>query len=140
MNEELVEQGVVLNSHNGFLEIKLIENDNCDECSAKLFCNPKKDSSKTLTIPSNSKYDIGDRVTVSIMGKNLLGAAFNLYLYPLLLLISAIFLGSKIFTNNSEIYSFVLGIMIMAVYYGIFFQVSKKLEKKESKILISRSE
>ena len=140
MQEELTEKGIVVNSQDGFVEIELLENDNCEECSAKLYCSPKKDSSKTLKIRNNSNYSKGDKVTISILGRNILKAAFNLYLYPLLLLVSSIFIGTKLFTTNIELFSFLLGTTVIALYYTLFFQLSKKMKEPEPQIVIVKSE
>ena len=53
MNEELVEQGIVQKSDNGFTEIELVANENCEECSAKLFCNTNKNSKNILIIKTS---------------------------------------------------------------------------------------
>lgn len=140
MQEEVTEKGIIVNSKDGFIEIELLENDNCEECSAKMYCSPKKDSSKTLRIKNPANYLEGDTVTISILGKNILKAAFNLYLYPLLLLVSSIFIGTKLFTTNTELFSFLLGILTLAIYYGLFFQLGKKIKDNEPQIFIAKSE
>ena len=140
MNEELSEQGIVLKSENGFTEIELVANDKCDECSAKLYCNPNLENSKKLAVQNNYDFNVGDKVTLTILGKNLLFAAFNLYFYPMLLLIFSIFIGTRIFTDNSEIYSFIVGVFVVTIYYGVFFRLSKKLNYNEPKYIISKIE
>lgn len=140
MQEEVTEKGIIVNSQSGFIDIELLENGNCEECSAKLYCSPKKDSSKTLKVKNPSNYSVGDKVTISILGKDILKAAFNLYLYPLLILVTSIFIGTKYFSSNTELYSFLLGVSTTALYYTIFFQLGKKLKDDEPKILIVKSE
>lgn len=139
MQEKVTEKGIVVNSANGFVEIELLSNDHCEECSAKIFCSPNSESKKTLKINTSSNFNIGEKVDVIIEGKNLLFASFNLYLYPLLLIIIALFLGMKIFsnTNSPEIYSFLISIVLVTIYYLIFFMISKKVNSVEPKILLS---
>ena len=141
MQEELIENGKVINSANGIVEIELLSNDNCEECSAKLFCNPNKDSTKILKINTSAKYKIGEDVTVTIPGKNILFATFNLYLYPLLILIFTIFVGTKIFveTNYPELFSFLSALIFVTIYYLLFFLISKKVKSVEPIIILSNS-
>jgi positive regulator of sigma E activity len=140
MQEELVEEGIVLNSGNGIVEIQLSENDHCEECSAKLFCNPQKDKSKKLIAEDKNDLQIGDRVTVTIPGKSLFLASVNLYLYPLLILVAAIFVGTELFKGSihKEIYSFLLSLIMVAFYYAGFFWIGKKLFKYKSSIHVSK--
>ena len=63
MNEELKEEGIVVSTSDGYAEIQLVENDNCEDCSAKLFCKPQEDNSKNLTIKNNDSLIIGDKVS-----------------------------------------------------------------------------
>jgi sigma-E factor negative regulatory protein RseC len=139
MNEELVEQGKIVTSGNGVVEVELLLNDNCEECSAKLFCSPNKESTKILKIKSQTRHKIGDKVSVSISGKNILFATLNLYFYPLLILIFTIFIGTKIFvnTNSPEIYSFLSAIFFVIIYYALFFVISKRANSIEPKIIIT---
>ena len=141
MQEKVTEKGVVVNSANGFVEIELLSNDNCEECSAKIFCSPNSDKKKILKINTASDFNKGEKVDVIIEGKNLLFASFNLYLYPLLILLITLFLGTKIFsnTNSPEIYSFLISIVLVTVYYIIFFVISKKVNSVEPKVLLSDS-
>jgi len=142
MQEEIIEEGIVIKSEDGFVDVKIIENDNCEECSAKLFCKPKEDSTKILTIKDQIGLTKGEKVSIIISGNTLLKASFNLYLYPLLLLITSIFIGTKIFADsgNNELYSFLLGGSITVIYYLVFFLLGIISKGIEPKILISKTQ
>jgi positive regulator of sigma E activity len=140
MREEILEEGTVVRVNNGFVEIELEENDKCDDCSAKLFCNPSDQKSKKLIIENNSDLHTGDHVSVSIMGKNLLNASMYLYLYPLIILVSTIFIGTELFKtfDQKELYSFLLSLIMMALYYFTFSLIGNKIFKQKSNINISK--
>lgn len=142
MNEELVENGKVINTANGIVEVELIPTDKCEECSAKLFCNPNNNSKKILRINTSSTYKIGDEVKVTISGKNILLASFNLYLYPLIILVFTIFIGTKLFVNTDfqEIYSLLSAVFFVIIYYFLFFTISKKVNPIEPNIKLTYSE
>lgn len=140
MNEELVEHGIVVNTENGFAEVELLGNDNCEECSAKIFCKPREENSRTLKVTNSINLKNGDNVSISIKGKNLIAATLNLYFYPLLVLIISIFFGSRIFADYSppELYSFLLGIALVAIYYFILFSFSKKSVTYKPDVIINK--
>ena len=140
MDEQLTEQGIVLKSENGFTEIELLANENCEECSAKLFCKPKEDSSRILKVNNSLGIAKGDKVSISISGKSLLNASIKFYFYPLLLLISSIFLGMIFFTNSKqpELYSLLVGLALVVIYYYTFFLLGKNGSKDKSKVIISK--
>jgi sigma-E factor negative regulatory protein RseC len=141
MQEELKEEGIVVNTHDGYAELKLIENDNCEECSAKLFCKPKEDNSKSLTVKNKDGLTIGDKVMITIPGSTLLKASLNLYLYPLILLVLSIIGGTYIFQDSkfTELYSFLISAGVMILYYLLFFIIIKDKEEKEPQIIVSKS-
>lgn len=141
MNEELTEQGIVVKSEEGITEIELLSNENCEECSAKLFCKPREDSSRILQITSLNKLSKGDKVSISVPGKSLLLASLNLYLYPLLILIFSIFIGSKLFSssNQPELYSLTIGIILVVLYYLAFVKISKILSPKRPNVIITKT-
>ena len=141
MNEELTEQGIVVQSEEGITEIELLSNDNCEECSAKLFCKPREDSSRILQVTNLTKLSKGDKVSISVPGKSLLLASFNLYLYPLLILIFSILIGSKLFSSSSqpELYSLTIGIILVVLYYLAFVKISKNLSPKRPNVIITKT-
>lgn len=133
MNEELIEEGIVVKSENGYADIILLTKESCEECSAQIICKPKDDSSRILNIKNTCGAQKGDKVTISVQGKTLLKAAFNLYLYPLLLLISGIILGLNIFANSNltELYAFLLGCLCASIYYYIIIKLCAKLNSTQ---------
>ena len=141
MNEELTEQGIVVKSDEGITEIELLSNDNCEECSAKLFCKPREDSARILQVTDPTKLNEGDKVSISISGKSLLMASFNLYLYPLLILIVTILIGTSLFSNSRqpELFSLSSAIILVIIYYFTFFKISKTRAIKKPNIIITKS-
>jgi sigma-E factor negative regulatory protein RseC len=141
MSEELTEQGIVVKSEEGITEIELLSNENCEECSAKLFCKPRGNSSRILQVTDSTKLNEGDKVSISISGKSLLIASFNLYLYPLLILIFSILIGTSLFSNSRqpELFSLSSGIILVIIYYFAFFKISKNTAIKKPNIIITKS-
>ena len=139
MHEELIEEGIVLKSNDGIAEIALLENDNCEECSAKLFCKPQEGETKILTVSDPLGSLPGDEVRISVEGGAVLKATLLLYGLPLLLLILGILLGMNLFTYSKlpELYSFFFGLSLTAVYFGIvyFFSIKKGSSKSLPKIV-----
>ncbi len=125
MHEELIEEGIILESNNGIAEVALIENDNCEDCSAKIFCNPKADNTKTVKAEDPYKTRAGDEVRISIKGSTIVKATFALYGVPLLLLVLGIFVSYNFFEQHElrELYSFLTGVISLTVYYLIYFFV-----------------
>ncbi|MGD8782178.1 MAG: SoxR reducing system RseC family protein [Ignavibacteria bacterium] len=125
MAEELIEEGIILESSNGIAEVALIENDHCEECSAKIFCNPRADNIKTLKVADPYGTKAGDEVKISIKGKAIVKATFALYGAPLLLLVITIFTSYAFFEQFElkELYSFLVGVFLLVVYYLLYFFV-----------------
>ena len=141
MQEEIKEEAIIVNLHNGYCDVLLKENDSCEECSAKLFCKPKDENRKSLTIKNENNFEIGDKVHITILGSTLLKASFQLYLYPLILLLTSLLFGSYLFGDqqNAEIYSFVIAVVAIAIYYGLFILFSKHRKGKEPQIIVSKA-
>ena len=127
MNREyLYEEGIVLSCGEGVAEIVLIENDECGDCSAKLFCKPSDKDKKTLSVADSFGVHPGDEVRISIPGMSVFKISFLLYGVPLIILITAIFVGLQIFQQNlqKEFLSFLLGLVAMGIYFFFFFKFS----------------
>jgi len=122
MEEILFEEGIVVSKENGIAEVQVFPAQSCEECSAKIICKPKDD--KNIVRADNSLgAEVGDNVRIEIKGKSILSASFMLYGVPLILLLIGIFLGTIIFSGYKlqELYSVVLGIGLIIVYYVQFY-------------------
>ena len=140
--EELIEEGIVIKAKNGTAEISIIESDSCDECSAKVYCNPSAESKKILKVKDPFGVKPGDKVRVSLRGSKLFQASLVLYGIPLILVLVGIFCGFIIFKGvvYNEVYSFVLGISLMCLYYlGIYIVTNKSSKKIELPTIIDVS-
>jgi sigma-E factor negative regulatory protein RseC len=137
--EELVEEGIIISSDKGVAEVGLIENENCEECSAKLFCKPGENTTKTIRAYDPFDSNPGDGVRISIPGNAVLKATVLLYGVPLLLLLVGILLGLELFRNTGfpELFSFVSSISLIGLYFvGVFLWSKKhKDEFKYAKII-----
>jgi sigma-E factor negative regulatory protein RseC len=140
MNETISEQGIVLKSENGIIDIEVLQNKNCEECSAKIFCKPKDDNSKVLQFESDELLAKGDKVTISISGNSLFKVSVKLYFYPLLILVLSLLLILFFLEDSrfAEIYSFLISGLIVSIYYLIFFKIKKKDRNIESLVSLSK--
>lgn len=140
MNDEFLEEGIVIESYNGVAEIALISSDNCEECSAKLFCKPKSESTKILKAADPFKTKPGDEVRISVAGSTVLKVSFLMYGVPLILFILGIVLGMEFYKTNSkpELFSFFTGCILMGIYFIFFYfiNVSKKAHPVLPKITL----
>ncbi len=127
--EELVEDGIVTEVNDGLANVTVTESDFCEECSAKIFCHS---DSNTRTVTVKDPYGVkpGDNVRISIKGRSVIAVSILLYGLPLLILVLGIFLGTKTIENHSEVYSSILGITLVAVYFFTIYLISKSVKAK----------
>lgn len=131
--EELYEDGIVEESQNGFATIIISDSDHCEECSAKLYCKPGNSNERNLTAADPYGAHPGDKVRVSINGSKILSAAFLLYGIPLILLLAGLLIGAQIFTNNKEILSTLLAVVLISIYsLGLFLYAKQNRFKVAS--------
>lgn len=142
MTEELFEEGIVVKSVGGIAEIKLKDNGNCEECTAKIFCSPQNNNSRTLKVLDSFESQPGDEVKISINGSEVLKISILLYGVPLVLLLAGIAIGMSLFenTNSPEFYGFLTGLVVVSLYFGIFYvSASKRKEKNLMPIIVTRN-
>lgn len=140
--EELIEEGIVVGAKKGSAEIILVNSDNCEECSAKLFCKPR--GKETHILKAFDPYGVreGDEVRISVQGAKILEASFFLYGLPLIIMIAGLLLGMVLFENtlNKEFYSFLFGGSLTALYYLYYYinSISRKKELLPKIIMVKR--
>lgn len=123
MEEILIEEGIVVSKENGFAKVAVSLEQNCEECSAKIFCKPNKDDKNILHVENSIGADVGDNVKIEIKGKSILKASFSIYGIPLILLLIGIFLGTFIFSGFKfqELYSVIFAIGLIVIYYVLLY-------------------
>ena len=119
MPEQMQEHGIVLDIQDGIATVTVVRSGSCRECGARILCKASDDDNQRVPALDPLGVKPGDRVRISIPGKNILLASVCLYGIPLLLLLFGIILGAGIFINHSEIYGSLLGIGLCALYYWI---------------------
>jgi sigma-E factor negative regulatory protein RseC len=134
LKEQLVEEGIVSEIKNSVATVMLANKESCNECSAKLFCNPKGEDIRGLSAADPIGVNVGDRVIVSLGGEHLLTAALLLYGVPLVILIAGILTGYYLFEKNTELHSTFLGASLTGLYYLVIHSCSRK-ENRGKKFL-----
>lgn len=121
--EILVEEGIVVSVAEGTAHVAVTQSESCEDCSAKIICKPKSENENIIKVEDPLGVKPGDKVRIEVEGSALLSASFFLYGVPLILLLVGIFSGMSIFSNYAakELYSFLFGISLMAIYYVLNF-------------------
>lgn len=135
MNEDILEYGIVKESVDGSAIVVLSENDNCSECTAKIFCKTDENKQRELVVKDDIGVSAGSHVLISVSGSQLLKMSFLLYGIPLLLFMTAVIGGNFLFDHNSEIYSALLAVGSLAAWYFIFSSSEKKKSRTFSRIV-----
>jgi positive regulator of sigma E activity len=129
-SEELIEEGIVKEVKDRLAIININDSGSCEECSAKLFCNPSDYGKRSLTVTDPFGVHPGDKVRISIKGKKIIAVSLILYGFPLMLLLISIFLGMNLFTSNKEIFSSLLAIVSAGIYFLIIYFFTKSSKSK----------
>ena len=124
--ETLTEEGIVKESKNGIATIVISNSDNCEECTAKLYCKPGNSSERSLTVKDTFGVIVGDRVRVSINGGQILRVSFLIYGVPLILLLAGLFLGMQLFQIHKELFSTFFAVGLVSIYILIILFIDRK--------------
>lgn len=130
-DEEVIEEGVVVEIKNGLAVIEIIESEACEECSAKIYCKPKKDedSKKRIEVLNPLNAPIGKRVKFSIKGKEIIKASLSIYGIALLIVLTGILIGMEIFNSYKELYSSLFALSLASIFFIIKYYYNKIVVK-----------
>lgn len=128
-SEELIEEGIVTEVKNGIALVSITPSNSCEECSAKIFCH-SENNTKNVTARDTYGVKTGDKVQISIKGRNIVAASFLLYGFPSFLFVVSIFIGMNLFKENSELLSSLSSVAIVGIYYLTYHLISKRNKNK----------
>lgn len=104
--------------------------DNCATCKAACEAN-----AITTEIKNTVGAKTGDKVKVEMKQNGYNKMIFWVYAFPLIIMTIGIVTGTKIFSSlgyaNYEMWSFLLGVVGLAIAYTLLSFVNKKIAKKE---------
>lgn len=98
----------------------------CDSCEFSKFCSIDKNKREIVCI-NNIGANKGDIVLIGIKNRNFYIAIFFNFLLPLIVLISGVLIGKKIWQRDFA--GFILGMGCLIVYFAVFFFIDKKIYK-----------
>lgn len=125
-NEKLIEEGIVKESKDGIATVVISNSDNCEECTAKLYCKPGNSNERSLTVKDTFGVNSGDKVRVSINGSQILRVSFLIYGIPLILMLVGLFIGMQLFPIHKELYSTIFAVGLVSIYILIIHFIDKK--------------
>jgi sigma-E factor negative regulatory protein RseC len=118
-----------------FVIISTARNSGCGDCNS---CSHGADTTMTSISALNTvEARIGDTVEYEMPTSSILKAAFIAYTIPLIVMVLAIFISTKVLPmmniiDNVEMYSALIGILSLAVVFGILKISDKKLSKNSN--------
>ncbi len=122
--EEFTEEGIIASLKDGFAEIKLENKRDCSECGAKLICRNNDSGGRLLSVENNFKGKEGDRVRITVRGRNILEAAFLLYGIPVFLIVFGAAVGMMIFKD--ELTSSLAGFGLAGLFFLLLLLFTRR--------------
>ena len=119
-------QGVVLDIKDNTAVVELQGFDVCKVCEFYKFCNMGRGEKKIICL-NKIGAKIGDTVELSTSDKNIFIASIFNFLFPIILLITGILSGIKIF--ESEIIGIIIGMTLVVIYFLVFKYIDRKIIK-----------
>lgn len=107
-------------------EVEIIRSSACGEnCSS---CGLCPGMTARIYAVNDINAAVGDEVIINMSDKNVLGAAFLVYIVPLITLIIGYFLGYTVF--GSDGFAVLTGFILMAITFILLICTDRKLKRK----------
>jgi positive regulator of sigma E activity len=138
LNESFIESGTILKIDDDFTDVLIHSKNECEECSAKIFCTPSSGNSNVLRIQKLAGKNVGDEIKIEINSKSIVSQALIMYLLPLIILLLVVVLTYNLFgtSNNKEILAFT-GTVISLVVYFFLLHLKRKFYPPQSRSMVN---
>lgn len=117
--------GIVKETKHGVASVMITRSSACGESCAS--CGLCPGQTAVVEAQNGVNAAAGDTVIIDMPDKKVLGAAFLVYIVPLIFLIAGYFLGGVIF--KTEAMSIVSGLFLMALSFLIIAASDRKIKK-----------
>lgn len=127
---EIVHSGKIVSIDPDFTTIEIVVDSACASCHAKSLCGMSEEQEKLISLPTDpySTYAVGDEVKVCTKMSMGLKAVWISYVVPLMILMILILSLSSVIGN--EVYTGLLSIAGVGVYYLVIWLLRAKLQNE----------
>ncbi len=127
---EIVHSGKIVSIDPDFTTIEIVVDSACASCHAKSLCGMSEEQDKLISLPTDpyANYAVGDEVKVCTKMSMGLKAVWISYVVPLMILMILILSLSSVIGN--EVYTGLLSIAGVGVYYLVIWLLRAKLQNE----------
>ncbi|NTW33353.1 MAG: SoxR reducing system RseC family protein [Bacteroidetes bacterium] len=120
-------KGVVEKIEQGYVYVKILSESACSACHSKQICGLANKKEKIIEVKNvGTTFCKGENVIVEMKESLGLKAVLFAYLFPLILLISSLFIFIPL--TKSEIFGFLISAGILALYYYFLNLMKEKIK------------
>lgn len=132
MQEIARHPGKVVSAADGSVKVLITTLSACGSCEAHAHCGFSESRNKEIIVdtPDWYHYQPGQQVTVSVNEALGLSAVWWAYLFPAVLLLTAVI--TLLYTISSEPLAVIASLAVVAVYYIVLYQFRHKLQHRFS--------
>ena len=124
--ENMQQTGIVQKLQHNIAEVKITRSSACGESCASCGLCPGREAQVFAINDINAA--VGDTVIIDMADGKVLGAAFLVYIVPLIMMIIGYFSGHAFF--NSVIAGIITGFLFMAAAFTTIICIDKKIKRK----------
>lgn len=127
---EIVHSGKIVSIDPDFTTIEIVVDSACASCHAKSLCGMSEEQDKLISLPTDpyANHAVGDEVKVCTKMSMGLKAVWISYVVPLMILMILILSLSSVIGN--EVYTGLLSIAGVGVYYLVIWLLRAKLQNE----------
>ena len=127
---EIVHSGKIVSIDPDFTTVEIVVDSACASCHAKSLCGMSEEQDKLISLPTDpyANHAVGDEVKVCTKMSMGLKAVWISYVVPLMILMILILSLSSVIGN--EVYTGLLSIAGVGVYYLVIWLLRAKLQNE----------
>ena len=123
--ETIKHEGIVESIEAGCCRVRIMQASACSSCSARQLCRSSESKEKLIEVRGHyPALHVGDAVTLTGSVRQGLKASVLAYVVPLILMLIALFAGSRYGGDGIGALS---ALLTLALYYGVLFLLRNRL-------------
>lgn len=120
-------EGIVESIGTNNCSVRILQASACSSCSARQLCRSSESKEKTVLIKGNfPTLQVGDSVTLVGTVCQGLHASVLAYVVPLILMLIALFAGTRM---GSDGIGALAALLVLTIYYGVLYLFRNKLSR-----------